>query len=780
MGLAIGATGVAFSLLETIVLNPLPYATPDRLVTIAEPQGQPSNAQTISYATAHDLLTQTHALEAVSLWGDTAVRFTVAGRLDYLRGMRVTADYFETLGVRMYLGRTFRPEDDTPAAAHVIILTYDTWMRHFGGDPSVVGRTAAAADGAYVLAGVLGPGFRPLHMSNDAETPALFVPMGYSPGQMACRTCRGLRAIGRLRPGVTPRQAEIQLTNAIHQLAAADPAEYRHDAAVAVRPLIDEVVGRFRPALWMLQCAVMLLLLLGCANVATLVLARAVARRTEMAVRAALGASRWRLIRIELTESLLLSAAAGTLGVALAFVAIRVIARTGRANLPRLAELAPDASLLAFGVAATAIAAMLSGLLPAMLSSRASAAALRAGHGATAGRSYRRIMGGLAAFELALAFVLVCSVGLLGKSYAALTHLDLGYDPSHVLTLTLLPAGYGAADQHFKYFDAVAEQMRAIPGVQDAAYASTLPLSHPAPNRVYVRERPLPRDADAPSLETYQVSPNYFALMRMRITAGRGFVRGDAETAEPVAVVSEAAQRTLFDGEPAIGRHVQVTRRDEGRRWARIVGVVADVRQYGLERPPDAAVYIPLRQAYDPQGWTSLVVRSTQPSERIESEVRAAMAAVDPLQPVFHLQPMTEYVALSLSQRTLALTLIAAFGALAVALAIGGVYSVMSCGVQQRMREVGLRLALGATPRAVRWLIGRQVLAIAFAGISAGFAVDAAFSRLLRALLFGVTPLDPPTVTAAAAGIVLVALAAGWVPMRRAAGTAPMGILRGE
>jgi putative ABC transport system permease protein len=778
MALAIGAAGVAFALLKTVVLTPLPYAHPDRLVTIAEGQGPEGTGQTISYATAYDLKARTRALESVAIWGDAAVRFLAGGRLDFLRGMRVTANYLDTLGARFALGRDFRPEEDAPGS-HVIILTYDTWATHFGGDPAVVGRALPAEDGAYLVVGVLAPDFQPLHMSNDAEIPHLYVPLGYGPGAKRCRTCRGQRAIGRLRPGVSPGAARAELNVAMHEIAAGDPLEYPHESAVAIAPLDDQIVGRFRPALWMLQAAVLLLLLLGCANVATLLLARMIARRTEMAVRAAIGASRWQLLRYGLAESLLLAAAGGAAGTALAWIAIRVIAHSGDPNLPRLGELSPDASLFLVGGAATIVTAALCGVLPAVLGSRPSAPALRGDRSSTMGRPYQRLLHGLAAAELVFAFVLVCAVGLLGRSYATLTHLDLGYDPSHVLTLSLLPSGgYPAEHGGIAYFDAVVRQMRAIPGVENAGYASTLPLSHPSPQRIYVRERPLAHDADAPRVETYQISPDYFDVMRMRVREGRGFAATDIETAQPVAVVSTAAARTLFGGRAAIGAHVQTAERDDSAPWAEVVGVVDDVQQYGLDRSPDAAVYIPLRQAQNPQGWTSVAIRSSVPPETIEPQVRAAMAAVDPLQPVFHLQPMSRFIALSLSQRTLTLRLIAAFGALALALAVGGVYGVISFGVTQRTREVGLRLALGATPQSVRWLIGREVAAIAAVAVGAGFCLQVAFAKLLGSLLFAVTPLDPLTTAAVAAIMLLSAMAAGALPMRRAARIDPMTALR--
>ena len=356
-------------------------------------------------------------------------------------------------------------------------------------------------------------------------------------------------------------------------------------------------------------------------------------------------------------------------------------------------------------------------------------------------------------------------------------------DPHHVLTLSLLPDGvhYSTQVRRLGYFDAVVDRVRSIPGVQDAGYASTLPLSHSDTNALYIREHPLVRDADAPNLDTYLVSTNYLDIMKIRIVKGRGFTAGDSQTAQPVAIISESAAHTQFLGEDPIGRHIQIETRDDKRPWAVIVGIVGDVHQYGLDRQPDAAVYIPFAQAGpDSQGWASLIVRSTPPPELIEPAVRAAMVAVDPLQPIFHLQPMTTYIALSVSQRTFALALVAAFGLLGFVLATGGVYGVVSYVVEQRTREIGLRLALGATPSAVRWMIVREVLLVTLAGLSCGFIAAAALTNGLSTLLFGVTRFDLQTTTGVAFALIAAALVASAVPAARAACIDPMVALRSE
>ncbi|HWW85527.1 MAG TPA: ABC transporter permease [Vicinamibacterales bacterium] len=785
LALGIGANAVVFAVVKSVVLNPLPYGDPDRLVTLVETDSNTPNPETVSYATAQDWKRRTQVFDRLSLFNDFGLRPMRNGRAEELRGLRVSADFFETLGVPMLQGRSFRAEEDTPGGRHVLILTYGTWIETFGGDPGIVGRGVVTSDDqSYTVVGVLPPGFQPIHMSNPAELPRVFAPMGFDERQQTGRSgsWRHLRAIGKLKPGVTSRQAEAELNSVMRMLVGEYP-EYRSDASVMVTPLRQQLVGRFESTVWMLQVSVLVLLVLACANVAALMLARTVGRQTDLAIRAALGASRAVLMRHLLAESVLLSVAAAIGGVSVAWVAIEIIAKTGDTNIPRIGELAPDASMLLFGIAASVVTALLFGLAPAAIASRSLFATLRAGLSVMGRRSHATALRGLIAAELALAFALVLVVGLLAKSYLRLMDVNPGYDAGHVLTLSLLPDGvrYGTPARRLGYFDAVVDEMRTIPGVQDAAYASTLPLSHPSVGAVYIREHPLASASGAPNLDTYLVSTNYLEVMKIAVVRGRGFTKNDTQSTAPVAVISESTARTQFPAEDPIGRHIQIELREDVGPWFEIVGVVGDVHQYGLDRKPDASVYVPLAQVGQPsQGWSSLVVRSTLPSDRIESGVRAAMAAVDPLEPIFHLQPMTTYISLSVSQRTFALIFVTAFGVLGRVLAMGGVYGVVSCWVEERRREVGLRLALGATRQSVCWMILRQLLLIILVGVSCGYVVAAMFTNSLSALLFGVTRFDLETTCGVALALAIAAVLAAAAPVARAAGVDPMAALRAD
>jgi putative ABC transport system permease protein len=357
-----------------------------------------------------------------------------------------------------------------------------------------------------------------------------------------------------------------------------------------------------------------------------------------------------------------------------------------------------------------------------------------------------------------------------------------GYDPRNVLTLSLLPdlSHYDSSEKRLAYFDAVADRMSTIPGVQSAGYASTLPLSNPDSRRFYVREQTLPSVADVPHLDTYFVSPQYFETMRIPLLRGRLIGEQDRHGIAPAAVISETTARTQFAGEEPIGKHVQADSRDDGEQWATIVGVAGDVHQYGLDRPPDAAVYLAFAQATWPQPWARLVVRSTLQPERLESAVRAAMRSVDPLQPVFHLQPMDAYTAKSLAERTFTLELISVFGGLSLILAMVGIYGVVSCTVAMRTREVGVRMAIGAESSDVILMIMREVLATAAIGLAIGLGVSLLCARMLSNLLFGVKPTDVATIVTVATLILVVALAASYLPARRAARLDPLTALRFE
>src|SRR5262249_2642868 len=461
----------------------------------------------------------------------------------------------------------------------------------------------------------------------------------------------------------------VELQTITRSLAREYGDQYPRGESALVMPLREQIVGRFVTAAWIVEVAVALLLVLACANVAMLLLVRTLTRQGEFATRIALGASRSDIVRQILAESLLLALASGALSGFLAWWTTRVIASTSGASLPRIGELAPDARLLTFTLAVSILLPVAASLAPTIAVFRRSFVTMREAAGITP-HSHQRTVRFLVGVELALAFVLATLVGVLGTSYVRVMNVNPGFDADGVLTLSLLPDGlhYPNQDARLAWFDAVVARMRQIPAIDDAAYASTLPLSHPSTFPLFVRERLLPTAA-APVVDTYLVSPNYLRVMRIPLRAGRDFTSADSARTEPVALVSESAARLHFGGSPAIGQHVQIDERRAAGPWARVVGIVGDVHQHGLDLDGDAAIYLVFDQTGPaPQGWASLVVRSKLPPEQIEPDVRRAMRDVDASQAIFHLQPMTTYIALSVSQRTFALVLIAAIGALALAL----------------------------------------------------------------------------------------------------------------
>ena len=773
LGLGVGANTATFGVLKSIALNPLPYRDPERLVLIAECDGRTTNPQDVAFPTAEDFRQSARSFESLSVFKDFDITAIEQGRADFLRGMAVNSNFFDVLGIKMLLGRSFLQEEDRPNANNKLILSYGLWKSRYGADPNIIGRVVPAAHSSYTIVGVLPRDFHPLHMTNPGEVPVLFAPLGFDLSEHSCRACRGPRLLGRLKIGVTPGQSQAELNSIMRQLARTYPADYASDASAAVTPFREQLVGNFDSSLWIVFGAVALLLLLACANVANLVLVRSVARSSELALRNALGASRSRIVRQLLTESLLMAIAGGAVGTACAYSITLMLAHTGAQEIPRVDEIAPGASMLIWGLGVSLFTGLLFGLLPAWQATRTDPQSfLRRG---------RSPLGMLIISEVALAFVLALGVGLLAKSYWRLIDVDLGYDPRNVLTMSLVPDWwqYDTVEKRLRYFEDVANRERNLPGVLSVAYASTFPLSHPASRRFYVREQTLLR-SEAPHVDAYYISSDYFLAMKTPLLRGRLLGERDRRGLAPVAVIGESCARTLFKGQDPIGQHIQMDARNERAPWATVVGIVADVHQYGLDKAPGAAVYLPLAQARDPQGWGSLIVRCAVDPKLMEPAITNAMRAVDPRQPVFHVQPMEAYIAKSLAQRTFVLALIGVFGGLALLLAAAGIYGVISYAVAMRTREMGIRIAVGAESGDVICMILRQVFNTASVGLAIGLGLSLLCSRLLSRVLYGVQPNDVTTIASVVVLIFAVVLAASYVPARRAARLDPMKALRSE
>ena len=783
LALGIGASTAIFSVVKAVLLNQLPFRDPERLVKIAEADPDTSDPETIDFTTTYDLRERNQFFESISLFRDGDVAMVEQEQPEVLEGLRVNYDYFDTLGVKMQLGRAFVADEDHPQTRYEAILSHGLWLRRFGGDRSIIGRTIRLNDKPYKVVGVLPETFRPFAREDRVALPEIFTPLGYDLGlRDACRGCQHLQAIGRMKPGVSVEQARSELNAVMRVIVREHPTEYSERTVIAMRPLRDYTVGKVRTALWILQGAVGIVLLIGCANVAHLSLARASSRVKEMAVRAALGAGRMRLVRQMLSESLLLAIAGGLLGVMLAWWGTHALTALGPKELPRATEIRIDMPVLWFALAVSIFAGLLFGVAPALHASRVDPnESLKDVGRSTEGRArfaYRHL---LVTVELALAFVLAMGAGLLSKSLVRLLNVDPGYDPHNVLTAGVYVYGdryHDKPEAELNYYEQALQRLRSTPGIESVAMASNLPLLTFDRSAFHIQDHPLANDADAPDVDRYSVSPDYFKVLDIPLKSGRLFADGDRKGTPLVALISESCARTLFPNQDPVGKYIQIGGRHDDKEWMTVVGVVGDVQQYGLDEPSNMAAYVPLAQ--DLSFGYNVAVRTTGDPRRMEQTVRRAFLSADSTQPVFHVRPLEDYVAESLAARRFTLMLLGLFGGLALVIAAVGTYGVISYAVSLRMREFGIRMALGAARKDILQMVLRRGLKLAATGLGLGIVASVVFTRFLTALLFQVKPTDMMTTLAVLLILAGVALLANYLPAHRASHVDPNVALRYE
>jgi putative ABC transport system permease protein len=774
LGLAIGATTVIFSVIEPVLLKPLPYPEPERLVLVSERNAE-GTRDNIGFATFRDFVAQSRTIERAAVMGEWQPTLTDHGEPERVRGDRVSWTYFRTLGVKPALGRDFLESEDLPGNNQVVILSHGLWQRRFGGDSSIVGNSISINGNPVTVAGVMPASFD----NAPSPTAKIWRVLGYLNQPYACRTCHHLQMIARIRPGVSPNAAQNELAGIKSQLMQAYPKEYAA-AGVIVGRVQDEITMGVRPALWALTGAVLLVLLIAIANVVSLQLARAIRRAQEFAVRGALGASRARMIRQLLTEGLLLAVLGGLAGVLVAFVSLPLLVQRLPDSLPRLDAIHVDVGAL--GVVATIVLllAIVMGLAPARGRFTNLSSALGSGR-RLSGTLSHSTRAALVVAEVALAMMLLVSAGLLGRSLVRLLGVDVGFDTSHLLTLEINSTGsrYSSDSSVFDFHDRVREAVAALPGVSSVAVANQLPLGGNVDMYGVADIDNLPPNPEqVPFGDRYTVSPSYLSTMRIPIIKGSGFTEAEAtEGSNKVALVSEALAKRLWPNESPLGKRMRVGGASGPART--VIGVTGNIRHSGLDAKTTMQWYVPERQ-FDADNQEVLIVRTVGDPVALAPAVRRTIASIDPTQPIVKIATMEDVVAASTSQRRLALALFGTFAAAALLLAIAGIYGVLAGTVSERTREIGVRSALGATPGRLIGLIVGQGGRLAAVGIVLGLAGSFALTRYLQSLLFGVAPNDLMTLAGVCLLLAAVTLAACLVPAARAARVDPGAALRSE
>ncbi len=781
LALGIGANTAIFSVVNAALLRPLPFSDPDRIVVVG--QEWMGGAGDFSPADFLDVRAQNHSLQEMAAYRSWNFNLTAGNRPEHVAGEVVTPNFFRLLGVKPILGRGFLPSDGGPGGNRVALLSYGLWQRSFGGAPSAVGSKLVMNGEPFTVIGVMPGGFRFPEESELWVSPRYAVPAHPLRPEVNPATLRGAHyfdALARLRPGVTLGQARADLAVVFRNVARAHPDSDLQGGKPWVQTLHQSEVGNVRTALLVLLAAVGLVLLIACANVASLVLARGVARRKEFALREALGASRARVARQVLTESLLMALLGGGLGIVLALWGFPVLATLVPADLRTTTRWALDGNVLTFTLALTVLAGLAFGLAPALSGTRNCLTETLKERSRTSAHGGRRGQEWLVVAETAVALVLLVGAGLLLRSFVRLLNVDQGFDPTHVLTMQIfLPqARYPSAERQAAFVKEMLAAIKTLPGVESASVATRLPLNPGGSQRsVQIEGRSYgPDQPDEDVVPDYSVvSPGYYRALRIPLLAGRAFTPHDDASAPPVVVVNRAMAKTFWPNQSPIGKHLRM---GDGDPWSQVVGVVGDVRRKQLAAPARPTFYAPYAQ--DPWPFMDIAVRSAADPAGLSHAVAAAIQKIDPDEPLYNVRTMQEVVARSVSERRFRLVLLGSFALLALFLTAIGIFGVISFAVSQRTHEMGLRMALGARRQDVLKLVVGRGVALALVGVGLGTAGALGLTRLLSGLLYGVKPADPLTFAAVALLLILVATLASYLPARRATKVDPMVALRYE
>jgi putative ABC transport system permease protein len=779
LALGIGANTAIFSVVNAVLLSPLPYQHPERLVWIWETNpGGDIKTEPASMPNFNDWRTQSQSFEEIAGFSNAAVTLTSEHEPERIPGSIITANFFSVLGVQPLMGRSFAAEENGPKGARVVILSHGLWQRRFGGNPNIVGQVITLNGNPYQVVGVMPQGFKnPLPSQRNAAELWIPIALDFDP---TLRRSDFLSVVGRLKPNVTLEQARAEMNTIASRLEQQYPDTNTGWSTILI-PLRERIIGDVRPAMWVLVGVVGFLLLIACANVANLLLARSAARQQEIAVRRALGADRFRLIQQFLTESILLALAGGLLGSLLALWGVEFLVRLSPRNIPRLDEVHLNWKVFLFTLGISVLTGIIFGLIPALHSTNPNLTeALKEG-GRSSTESVRgaRLRNALVIAEIAIALVLLVGAGLMIKSFMRLQGVDPGFKPERILAVDLsLPAAkYKEPAQQVAFFDQLVGRVSQLPNVERVAATAALPFSGGAVLAFYVDGRPAPPPGREPDAEYRVVTPNYFETMGITLVRGSVFNEQHTSNAPGVAVINETLARKYFAGEDPIGKRINFG--DPAKSpWRTVIGIVRDIRQQSLDTEPYAQVYSPYAQF--PSRSMTLVARTSSDPPGLVPSIRNELSAMDKDQPLYNVRTMAQVMSESIARERFSMLLIAIFAGVGLVLASVGIYGVMSYTVAQRTHEIGVRMALGASASDVLKMVVRQGMILALAGTGLGLVAAVLLTRLISSLLFSVSATDPATYVLISLLLILVALVACFIPARRATRVDPMVALRYE
>ncbi len=780
LGLGIGANTAIFSVVNAVLLKPLPYEHGERLLMLSQRTARGGGIGRSSVPELNDYRSQNRSLDGIVEYHN--MQFILLGRSEPERvetGV-VSWNFFHLFGVKPLAGRMFEPNDEKPGAPAVLLLSYEYWQRSFAGDLTVVGKTFRMNDKPHIVVGILPP-FPQYPHENDVYMTSSACPFRSDPEMVASRQGRMLRLFGRMKPGIKPGQAEADLSTVAASMQREYPNDYAKDTVtkMEVTPMKTELTRDAKPTMLFLLCAAGFVLLIACANVANLNLARMARREREMGLRAAMGADRVRLFRQLLTEGFLLALGGSLLGLFLATSGMELLTAYVARFTPRAHEIHVDAQVLIFTLAIAGLVSILTGTAPALSRGENLLTSLKeGGTQATLGSSRGRARNALIIAQVAVSFLLLIGAGLTVRSLINLQRVDGGFQPENVLTvqLSLDFSKYMSDSSMLNFSDSLLEKIQAMPQVISAAMSGEFPLDKsPAFNNQYVIEG---RQGGADSKATAEfnvVSSDYFRTLGIRTSGGRSFDRRDRADKPRVAIVNQSLARHIFRDENPVGHRISF---DDGKRWTEIVGVVGDVHERTLDQAPADLIYLAYAQI--PQMAPALIARTQGDPMNIARAVVQHLYEVDPNQPAGRIQSLQQVRADSIVAPRLTANLLGLFALLALAIAAAGIGGIMALQVSQRVHEIGVRMAIGARPTEIVLMILRQGMALALAGVALGVIGAFALTRAVKSLLFGVTPTDPATFSLVAAVLAAAAFAACYVPARRAAQVDPLRALRAE